>query len=408
MSATLRLSDLAVLEPGVSPDEPPVRDPGPPQQPQWGGHPALERIKTLLRELPPMVTAAELNHLREALALVQRAGGMLVQLGDCAESLDECTKADTAAKTKVLDRVAGHAASRIGLPVIRVGRIAGQFAKPRSQPVETHEGRELPVFRGHMVNSEVPTPEARRHDPYRMLWAYRAGRKVSDRLRASREATATDPVAAGPWSSHEMLVIDYETSLLRMDFDSGMILLGSTHFPWMGERTRDPRGAHVRLLATVHNPVGCKLGPSASVADVLDLCELLDPERTPGRLTLIARMGAQNVAETLPPIAAAVRRAGHPVIWMCDPMHGNTIRAAAGVKTRRMTDMVQEARGFRTVMERMKLHPGGLHLEVAASPVTECVGSGIADDGSLLTRYTTLCDPRLNPDQAVELIDAWA
>lgn len=193
-----------------------------------------------------------------------------------------------------------------------------------------------------------------------------------------------------------------------MDFDSGMIFLGSTHFPWIGERTRDPRGAHTRLLATVHNPVACKLGPSASPADALRLCELLDPDRTPGRLTLIARMGAQHVAEALPPIADAVRRAGYPVIWMCDPMHGNTIRAAVGVKTRRLMDIIQAARGFRAVLERMKLHPGGLHLEVAASPVTECVGSGIADDSSVLARYVTLCDPRLNPEQALELIDAWA
>lgn len=355
-----------------------------------------------------MVTAAELNQLREVLALVQGAGGMLVQLGDCAESLHECTEADTAAKADALDRVAGRAASRLGLPVIRVGRIAGQFAKPRSQPMEAHEGRELPVFRGHMINSEAPTPEARRHDPYRMLWAYRAGLKVSDKLRASREAAPADPVAAGPWSSHEMLVIDYEASMLRMDFDSGMIFLGSTHFPWVGERTRDPRGAHVRLLSTVHNPLACKLGPSANIDDVLDMCELLDPERTPGRLTLIARMGARHVAEALPPIAEAVRRAGHPVIWVCDPMHGNTVKAAVGVKTRRMADIICEAKGFLAVMERLKLHPGGLHMEVAASPVTECVGSGIADDDSLLTRYTTLCDPRLNPDQAIELIDAWA
>ncbi|HEY2576227.1 MAG TPA: 3-deoxy-7-phosphoheptulonate synthase [Streptosporangiaceae bacterium] len=407
MTATLHMSGAAVLETEAARDAPLAPATGA-QQPQWSGHPALERIKTLLRELPPMVTAAELDRLRASLALVAGAGGVLIQLGDCAESLYECTVPDTVAKLAVLDRVADHAAGRLGLPVVRVGRIAGQFAKPRSQPAEMHEGRQIPVFRGHMINSEVPAAEARRHDPYRMLWAYRAGRRVSGRLTARREGHLPAARGTGPWSSHEMLVIDYETSLLRMDFDSGVILLGSTHFPWVGERTRDPRGAHVRLLATVHNPVACKLGPSADPADVLELCELLDPERTPGRLTLIVRMGAQAVTEALPPIAAAVRQAGHPVIWMCDPMHGNTVRAAAGVKTRRMSDMVSEAKGFRGVLERMKLHPGGLHLEVAATPVTECVGGGIADDSSLLARYTTLCDPRLNSAQAAELIDAWA
>ncbi len=406
MTATLPMSGLAVLEAGAC--EAPARDAGLAQQPHWGGHPDLERIKTLLRELPPMVTATELNQLREALVRVQGAGAMLVQAGDCAESLYECTEAGTAAKLDVLSQLADHAESRLGLPVVRVGRIAGQFAKPRSRPVETHKGRELPVFRGHMINSETPTTEARRHDPYRMLWAYRAGLKVSDRLRGSRDGAPARSVAAGPWTSHEMLVIDYETSLLRMDFESGMIFLGSAHFPWVGERTRDPRGAHVRLLATVHNPLACKLGPNARLSDVIELCEQLDPDRTPGRLTLIARMGARHVTEALPPLAAGVRRSGHPVIWLCDPMHANTIQAAAGVKTRRMTDMIQEARSFLAVMDRLNLHPGGLHLEVAASAVTECIGSRIADDSSMLSQYTTLCDPRLNPDQAIELIDAWA
>ena len=407
MTATLHMSGPAVLETDAGRDAPLAPAIGA-QQPQWSGHPALERIKTLLCELPPMVTTAELDHLRAELALVAGAAGVLIQLGDCSESLYECTVSDTAAKLAVLDRVADHATDRLGLPVVRVGRIAGQFAKPRSQPVEQCEGREIPVFRGHMVNSEVPTAEARHHDPYRMLWGYRAGRRVCERLTARREGLPPAARGAGPWTSHEMLVIDYETSLLRMDFDSGVIRLGSTHFPWVGERTRDPRGPHVRLLATVHNPVACKLGPSAGPADVLELCELLDPERTPGRLTLIARMGARAVTEALPPIAAAVHRAGHPVIWMCDPMHGNTVQAAAGVKTRRMTDMAHEMRSFRGLLERMKLHPGGLHLEVAATPVTECVGSGIADDGSLLARYTTLCDPRLNSEQAAELIDVWS
>jgi 3-deoxy-7-phosphoheptulonate synthase len=378
------------------------------QQPRWNGHPALEPAKALLRELPALVTVAELNHLRAELATVAEGKAALMQLGDCAESFYECTESHTADKLAVLDLATARAASRLGLPVVQVGRIGGQFAKPRSQLLELHEGRELPVFRGHLINSEIATPAARRHDPRRMLWAYEAARKVSDRLRSDRDARG--PGAAGgtgPWSSHEMLVIDYETSLLRLDTDRGVTILGSTHFPWVGERTRQHGGAHVHLLAAIHNPVACKVGPDASPADVIELCDRLDPERIPGRLTLIIRMGAQTVGDALPPIAAAVRGAGHPVIWLCDPMHGNTVKAAIGVKTRRLADMVREARSFRAILEDLKLHPGGLHLEVAASPVTECVGGAVADDGSMLARYTTLCDPRLNPDQAVELVEAW-
>ncbi|HEY3734404.1 MAG TPA: 3-deoxy-7-phosphoheptulonate synthase [Streptosporangiaceae bacterium] len=378
-----------------------------PQQPGWDGHPALEHAKALLRDLPPIVTAAELDHLTKALAKAARAEAAVLQVGDCAESFNECTPAHTAAKLALLDQMAARAGSRMGMPVIQVGRIGGQFAKPRSASVERHEGRELPVFRGHMINSEVATPAARHHDPHRMLRAYEAGKKVSDRVRLRRTDGPAADDGTGPWCSHEMLVIDFEASLLRMDFDSGVTMLGSTHFPWVGERTRQPGGTHVSLLAAVHNPVACKLGPGAGPAEVVELCELLDPERIPGRLTLIVRMGAEAVTEALPPVAAAVREAGHPVIWMCDPMHGNTVRAATGVKTRRMTDLIREAIGFRAVLEKLHLHPGGLHLEVAPAPVTECVGGGVADDASMLPGYTTLCDPRLNPDQAIELIDAW-
>jgi len=378
------------------------------QQPQWRGHPALDQAKTLLREFPSLVTVAELNLLRMALATVAEGDAILMQIGDCAESFHECTESHTSDKLAVLDTVATHAASRLGLPAVQVGRIGGQFAKPRSAPVELHEGRELPVFRGHLINSEIATPAARRHDPRRMLWAYEAGRKVAARLESRRGVHESRPPGGiGPWSSHEMLVIDYEASLLRTDSGSGVRILGSTHFPWVGERTRQPGGAHVHLLAAVHNPVACKIGPGATTAEVTELCELLDPDRIPGRLTLITRMGARVVTEALPPIAAAVRRAGHPVIWLCDPMHGNTVRAATGVKTRHLTDMARETRSVRTILESLKLHPGGLHLEVAASQVTECVGSGVADNGSMLARYTTLCDPRLNLDQAAELIDAW-
>ncbi len=378
------------------------------QQPRWSGHPEFQRAKALLREFPSLVTVAELNRLRKALAVVAEGDAVLMQAGDCAESFYECTDSHTSDKLAVLDIVATRAASGLGLPAVRVGRIGGQFAKPRSQPLEQHEGRALPVFRGHLINSEVATPAARRHDPRRMLWAYEAGRKVTDRLKSHRDDRRSKMAGdIGPWSSHEMLVLDYEASLLRTDADSGVRILGSTHFPWVGERTRQPGGMHVGLLATVHNPVACKIGPGVTAAEVVELCELLDPERIPGRLTLITRMGARSVSEALPPIAAAVRVAGHPVIWLCDPMHGNTVRTAAGVKTRHLTDMVREIQSVRAILESLKLHPGGLHLEVAASPVTECVGAGVIENDSMLAAYTSLCDPRLNLDQAIELVDAW-
>lgn len=378
------------------------------QQPRWSGHPALQRAKALLREFPSLVTVAELNRLSKALAVVADGDAVLIQVGDCAESFFECTDSHTSDKLAVLDIVASRAASGIGLPAVQVGRIGGQFAKPRSQPLEQHEGRALPVFRGHLINSEVATPAARRHDPRRMLWAYEAGRKVTDRLTSHRDACRSKMAdGIGPWSSHEMLVLDYEASLLRTDPGSGVRILGSTHFPWVGERTRQPGGMHVGLLAAIHNPVACKIGPRTTAAEVAELCELLDPDRIPGRLTLITRMGAGTVSEALPPIASTVRVAGHPVIWLCDPMHGNTVRTAAGVKTRHLTDMVQEIQSVRAILEKLKLHPGGLHLEVAASPVTECVGGGVSENESMLAAYTTLCDPRLNLDQAIELIDAW-
>jgi len=378
------------------------------QQPQWGGHPVFERARTLLRGLPALVTAAELDSVRGALAAVAEGEAALIQLGDCAESLHECTQRHTAEKLAVLDLVAAHTSYRLGLPVVRVGRIGGQFAKPRSHPTELFDGAELPVFRGHLINSEIATPAARRHDPRRMLWAYEAGAKVAGWARSHRDAAGSmDAAGTGPWTSHEALVIDYESSLLRVDGETATTILGSTHIPWVGDRTRQPDGALVRMLAAVGNPVACKVGPSASPANVLELCRLLDPDRTPGRLTLIIRMGARTVAEALPPVVAAVRRAGHPVVWLCDPMHGNTVRASTGVKTRRLPDIIHEAQSFRTVLERRGLHPGGLHLEVAAAQVTECVGGTVTDDDSLTTRYATLCDPRLNPDQALELIDAW-
>jgi 3-deoxy-7-phosphoheptulonate synthase len=323
---------------------------------------------------------------------------VVLQAGDCAESFGDATLSHTAAKVALLDRLAAALHRQTGRGVVRLGRIAGQYAKPRSQAVETVGGTQIPVFRGHMINSAKPDAAARQHDPRRMLWALHAGGEVMRALAAHR---AGDP--AGPWSSHEALVIDYESALVRTG-PSGRPFLGSTHLPWVGERTRQLDHAHVRLLAAVRNPVACKLGPGTDPATVTELCAVLDPEREPGRLALIVRMG-RAIDGVLPAVVRAVRDAGHPVVWLSDPMHANTVRAASGHKTRHLTDMVAEVRAFRRVLAEQRAHAGGLHLEVATADVTECVGGPVPDDRALHLRYTSLCDPRLNPAQALQLID---
>ncbi|HEV7453420.1 MAG TPA: 3-deoxy-7-phosphoheptulonate synthase [Pseudonocardiaceae bacterium] len=379
------------------------------QQPHWRYHPDYLRTREELALAPPLVSMAELDALQRALATVAAGDACLLQAGDCAESLAECTPAAIEAKLAVLHSLADTLTMGTGRLVVRIGRMGGQFAKPRSQAVEWHRDQELPAFRGHMVNSELPTVTARQHDPGRMLCAYRASAQVHRALaedRRQRVATGSLPGESGAWSSHEALVIDYEGSVIRIDPATGCSFLGSTHLPWVGERTRQPQSVHVRLLSSVRNPVGCKLGPATGAADVARLCELLDPDRVPGRLVLIVRMGASRIREALPPLVAAVRQAGHPVTWVSDPMHGNTVRSTSGLKTRHLPDMIAEAVTFRSILERAGEHPAGLHLEVAASEVTECVGGPVREE-MLPHRYTTLCDPRLNSEQAHELIRAW-
>ncbi len=379
------------------------------QQPHWRCHPDYLRTREQLALAPPLVTMPELDTLAAELATVATGNGYLLQAGACAESLSECTPADIAAKLDVLHTLGDILAENRAGPVLRIGRMGGQFAKPRSQAVERHEEQELPAFRGHMINSELPTITAREHDPGRMLCAYQASAQVHRALRTNRsERAATQtPGGSGGWSSHEALVIDYESSAIRTDPATGASYLSSTHLPWVGERTRQPQSAHVRLLSSVRNPVGCKLGPTVTAEQVLQLCALLDPDRVPGRLTFIVRMGAQRIWDALLPIVEAVSRAGHPVVWVSDPMHGNTVRSSLGLKTRRVPDMIAEAVAFRSILECLGEHPAGLHLEVAASEVTECIG-GVVREEMLPQRYTTRGDPLLNPEQAAELLRAWA
>ncbi|RNG18302.1 3-deoxy-7-phosphoheptulonate synthase [Streptomyces botrytidirepellens] len=375
------------------------------QQPEWKTHPDYVASRAALAAAPALVTAAELDRLRRALAVVAGGGARMVQLGDCAESFGETGADHVRAKTAVLHALADELGG--DGPVLRVGRIGGQFAKPRSSPFEDVDGVQLPAFRGHMVNGETPSAGARAHDPRRMVRAYEASAEVLRVLARDRDRRAgrrPGPFPDGPWSSHDALVIDYEAPLVRTD--AGRRILASTHLPWLGDRTRAPGSAHVRLLSQVANPVALKLGPSADPGELAEVCALLDPDRTPGRLTLIARMGAERVAELLPPLVAAVRARGHRAVWLSDPMHGNTVRAG-GVKTRHLSAIVDEAVRCKRVLEAAGEHPGGLHLEVAASDVTECLGGKVDGVERLAERYTTLCDPRLNPDQAAELMRTW-
>lgn len=372
------------------------------QQPAWHDDPHLPAYREELSHVSPMVRPEDLPVLRRGLARVAAGEALMLQAGDCAESLRECEPSHTEAKLDQLQELADLFTARTRQPVLRVGRLGGQFAKPRSAETEMYGNRELPVFRGHIINGEEPTAAARRPDPGRLLLAHRAATAVTKAVEYRRA-----DLEAGPWTSHEALVIDYETALLRTDDATGVLYLGSTHLPWIGERTRQADGAHIHMLASVANPVGCKVGPGASPEAVVRVCDLLDPDRTEGRLVLIPRMGRDQVDGCLPGIVEAVAAAGHRPAWVIDPMHGNTVRTGNGLKTRHLQDIAAEVSRSRRVLESLGQHPGGLHLEVAAEPVTECVGGPLRHEDQLLARYTSLCDPRLNPEQAALLLEMW-
>lgn len=378
------------------------------QQPEWREHAAYHEVCQMLASAPPLVTAAEIQRLRWSLSRLTTAGALVLQLGDCAESFYECAAPHISEKLRVIDGLGDRFSELTGQSVIRVGRMGGQFAKPRSQATERHGELHIPSFRGHMINSEIATPAARQADPRRMLWAYEASDKVQRSMRTRRLGLGRMHAVEGPWSSHEALVIDYESRLARRDPDTSNLYLTSTHLPWVGERTRHPQGAHVAFLSSVANPVGCKVGPTATPDDVLRMCEALNPRREPGRLILIPRMGRNLIREVLPPIVRNVVNAGHPVIWLGDPMHGNTVISQFGLKTRYLADVITEALRFRDIIEDNRQHAAGLHIEVAAGDVTECIGGSVESEDDLQRHYTSLCDPRLNFDQATELIEAWA
>ena len=347
---------------------------------------------------PPLTAPEDVHSLRRALAEVAAGRAYVLQGGDCAEPFGAAARRGAVAKHEILGALSKRISHALDVPVLALARLAGQFAKPRSEPTEVIGGEVMPTFKGLAVNSPDPVAAHRVPDAWRMVTAYLTARAVLAELAHLR---------AGVWVSHEALLLDYEEALVRRDPSTGGRYLASTHFPWIGERTRDADGAHVEFLSGMSNPVGCKIGPSATPEEVVALCAKLDPQRRPGRLTLICRLGAGRVWALLPPLVRAVRDAGHPVVWMCDPMHGNTKPTSTGVKTRYLDDIIGEALAFHETLRELGEWPGGLHLELAGEDVTECVGgASVPDEAALVRRYTSLCDPRLNNEQALLAVES--
>ena len=421
------------------------------QQPEWPDATAASAAVDRLKANPPLVFAGEARDLQESLARVIEGRAFLVQAGDCVESFNELSAIRIREKLKIMLQMSAVLTYGATLPVVKVGRIAGQFTKPRSQPYETVDGIELPSFRGHMIHDDAPTAEARVPDPQRMVEGYNQSAATLNLLRAFTKGGYADLTQVHLWNqefvassragrryerladeieralrfmaacgidlraerrlhevdfftSHEGLLLDYEEGLTRRDSLTGDWYDCSAHLLWIGERTRRADGAHVEFFSGVHNPLAVKLGPSATTAEAIELCEALNPDRAPGRLTFVARMGVGQVGELLPPLLKAVREEGHPVVWACDPMHANTIRTAGGLKTRRFDAVMGEIEGFFEACWEAGVRPGGVHLEFTGEDVTECLG-GAEDvlEEHLSTRYETLCDPRLNGRQSLDL-----
>ncbi len=418
------------------------------QQPDWPDRGELDKVVAELGGLPPLVFAGECDQLKEQLAAVVRGEAFVLQGGDCAETFAGATADNVRNKLKTLLQMAIVLTYAGKVPVVKIGRLAGQFAKPRSKGSETREGVELPAYRGDMVNGFDFTAAARTPDPGRLLKAYHssavtlnlaraftkggyadlrqvhawnqdfvaespAGRRYEqlareiDQALAFMHACGADPEEFHTvefYSSHEALILDYDRALTRIDSRTGLPYDVSAHMVWIGERTRQLDGAHVDFFARIQNPIGVKLGPTTSPSDALALVERLNPANEPGRLTFITRMGAPRVRELLPGLVKEVTAAGAQVAWICDPMHGNTFEAPSGHKTRRLDDVLDEVAGFFEVHRALGTHPGGIHIEFTGDDVTECVGGGqeIAED-DLSLRYETACDPRLNRGQSLDL-----
>jgi 3-deoxy-7-phosphoheptulonate synthase len=421
---------------------------GPQQQPTYPDPAAVDAVVERLRAVPPLVFAGECDDLKDKLAAVTRGEAFLLQGGDCAETLEGATADNVRAKLRVILQMAVVLTYAASVPVVKLGRLAGQYAKPRSSDTETREDVTLPAYRGDAVNGFDFTPEARVPDPQRLLDVYNSSASTLNLVRAfvtggyadlrQVHTWNTDFVRSSPvgrryerlageidralmfmkaigadpdefhrvdfHSSHEALLLEYEHALTREDSRTGLPYDVSAHFVWIGERTRQLDGPHVEMLSRIENPVGVKLGPRTTADDAIALAARLNPHNVPGRLTFITRMGAPQVREVLPEVVEKVTAAGVQVAWVCDPMHGNTFETAFGHKTRRFEDVLDEVQGFFDVHRELGTWPGGLHIELTGDNVTECIGGGeplLEED--LAHRYESVCDPRLNRVQSLEL-----
>jgi len=421
------------------------------QMPEYPDAAALTAVETQLRSFPPLVFAGEARSLKAQLAEVAAGRAFLLQGGDCAESFAEFHPDNIRDTFRLLLQMAVVLIYGSALPVVKVGRVAGQFAKPRSAPTETQNGVTLPSYRGDIINGIEFTPEARIPDPKRLLQAYSQSAATLNLIRAFAQGGYADLHRVHRWTlgfvartpqgeryqavadrigealdfmqacgitsetvpamretsvytSHEALLLGLEEAMTRVDSTSGNWYGTSAHFLWCGERTRQLDGAHLEFLSGIHNPLGCKVGAGMKADELLRLIDKLNPANEPGRLTLIVRMGADKVLPNLPALLRAVKREGRQVVWSCDPMHGNTLTSASGYKTRPFDRIVAELRGFFAAHDAEGTHPGGVHFELTGQDVTECTGGAQAiDDAGLADRYHTHCDPRLNATQSLEL-----
>jgi 3-deoxy-7-phosphoheptulonate synthase len=417
------------------------------QQPTWPSADAVAAASAELSSLPPLVFAGEVDILRTRLASAARGEAFLLQGGDCAETFAAATANQIRDRVKTILQMAVVLTYGASMPVIKMGRMAGQFAKPRSSETETRGEVTLPAYRGDVVNGYDFTPEARTADPSRLVRGYHTAASTLNLIRAFTQGGFADLRQVHSWNqgfarnpanvryehmareidraikfmmacgadfealkrtefyiSHEALLMDYERPLTRIDSRTGTPYDTSAHFIWVGERTRQLDGAHLDFVSRVRNPLGVKLGPSTSPQQVLDLIERLDPDREPGRLTFITRMGAGRVRDVLPGLLEAVKASGATPLWVSDPMHGNGLTTPNGYKTRRFDDVVDEVKGFFEAHRAAGTHPGGIHIELTGDDVTECLGgSEQIDEATLATRYESLCDPRLNHMQSLEL-----
>ena len=421
------------------------------QSPTWPDPEHLARVEAALALKPPLVFAGEARRLQEHLDLVANGKAFLLQAGDCAESFDEGSADSIRDKLKVILQMAVALTYAAGVPVIKVGRIAGQFAKPRSDAFEERDGVTLDAFRGHIVNGEEFEAEARRPNPDRLLAAYHQSVATLNLLRAfttggfaalsrvhawnqefvanslegKRYEVVADEIeralqfmrACGIdlhddgalqgvdfYTSHEALILPYEQALTRRDSLTGDWYDCSAHMLWIGDRTRQLDGAHVEFLRGVANPLGLKVGPTMGTEELLRLVDTLNPSNSAGRLTLIARMGDTLVEEKLAPLVELLRHEGRSVVWACDPMHGNTFVASGGQKTRRFDDVLSETSKFFELHQALGTWPGGLHIELTGDNVTECLGGGSRlNERDLEVNYTSICDPRLNATQSLDM-----